>query len=149
LFIAFSKINNQAVFYQTKGSVEGRGIATMQLGNFAGDEVEGLNRRRTLRIPTPIRERQLGGWKSVKRRNLQEQETDPEDLSQEFTIDFDVDEALDQQQNIFGGSGSDSSSLHSIGASIGIICLLLFNVFAIAMLVMQFPYFRDKRLYLK
>lgn len=138
-----------AIFYQTKGNVEGRGVATMQLGNFAGDDVEGVNRQRSLRSTTPIRKRQLlGGWKSIERRNLQEQESDPEDISQEFSIDFEVDETLDQQQNT-ASSLSQTTIFHSIGASIGIICLLLFNVFAVAMLVMQFPYFSDTRLYLK
>lgn len=139
----------RAIFYQTKGNVEGRGVATMQLGNFAGDDVEGVNRQRSLRSTTPIRKRQLlGGWKSIERRNLQEQESDPEDISQEFSIDFEVDETLDQQQNT-ASSLSQTTIFHSIGASIGIICLLLFNVFAVAMLVMQFPYFSDTRLYLK
>jgi hypothetical protein len=162
-----------AVFYQTQGSVEGRGVATMQLGNFDGDPIRQRSLLRSTLPTPPIRRRSLGGWKSPltkRHRNLQEQEQETEQeqdplARQEFNINFEVEENVDQKEpsktnsffkNAFGGIGNGNGSslslsqttYHSIGATIGIICLLLLNIFAVTMLLMQFPYFRGKRLYL-
>jgi len=123
--------------------------------NFAGDVGETDRRRRTRS------QRRLGGWnRNSRRRSLQQQQQQnpllgadpsnlPENVSQEFNINFQVEE------NIAGQGLSKSRTVtgytftsNSVGAAYGIIGLLMLNIVAVSMLVMQLPYFRGNRLYL-